>query len=261
MKNSNKILSTLIIAILLCCATTASTYAAQGSSWYVRRNGNLRPDFPGDAETISEYGCYYVDTSLTDTSEEKRIYLTFDVGYENGNVSKILDVMREEGVVGAFFILENLITQNPELVRRMYNEGHLVCNHTAHHKDLSRCDTTTVCNELTILSEAYYSLIGEQMPKYFRFPEGKYSVESVKAVNDLGYKSVFWSFGYEDWDNARQPSEDYAIRKILTNTHNGAVILLHPTSATNAAIMRRLISEWRNMGYSFGTLDELTAKH
>jgi peptidoglycan-N-acetylmuramic acid deacetylase len=112
--------------------------------------------------------------------------------------------------------------------------------------------------EIVGLADAYKSLIGEDMPRYFRFPEGRYNVNTVRAVSELGYKSIFWSFGYEDWDNARQPSEDYAIRKVLSNTHNGAVILLHPTSATNASIMRRLICEWRNMGYSFGTLDELT---
>ena len=98
------------------------------------------------------------------------------------------------------------------------------------------------------------------MSKYFRFPEGKYSTEALKCINELGYKTIFWSFGYDDWDNSRQPSEAAAIKKILDNTHNGAVILLHPTSETNAKILPVLIARWREMGYSFGTLDMLVSE-
>jgi peptidoglycan-N-acetylmuramic acid deacetylase len=96
--------------------------------------------------------------------------------------------------------------------------------------------------------------------KYFRFPEGRYSEDALKTVYDLGYKSIFWSFAYADWDNNRQPDPEKAIKKVLENTHNGAVILLHPTSATNAEILPTLIKEWRAQGYTFGTLDDLVAK-
>jgi peptidoglycan-N-acetylmuramic acid deacetylase len=96
------------------------------------------------------------------------------------------------------------------------------------------------------------------MSKYFRFPEGKYSIEAVKSVNELGYKTIFWSFAYDDWDNSRQPDKQKSIIKILSNTHSGEIILLHPTSSTNAEILPILIKEWRKMGYSFGTLDDLT---
>jgi peptidoglycan-N-acetylmuramic acid deacetylase len=260
MKFAKKTLSATILSAILFLTVTSTAASSGGCGWYVKRNGNHRPGFPADAEAVSENGGYYIDKSITDDSDTKRIYLTFDVGYENGNVSKILDVMRDEEVVGAFFILKNLISKNPELVRRMKSEGHLVCNHTAHHKDLTVCDRYTIERELTELATAYRDLISEDMPRYFRFPEGKYSIDAVKSVSALGYKSIFWSFGYEDWDNSKQPSEGYAIQKILQNTHNGAVILLHPTSATNAAIMRTLIREWRAMGYYFGTLDELTSE-
>ena len=260
MKFAKKTLSATILSAILFLTVTSTAASSDGCGWYLKRSGNLRPGFPADAESVSDNGGYYIDEALGDDSEVRRIYLTFDVGYENGNVSKILDVMRDENITGAFFILSNLLAKNPELVRRMRSEGHLVCNHTAHHKDLTACDRSTVERELCELADAYRDLIGEDMPPYFRFPEGKYTVDAVRTVNELGYKSIFWSFGYEDWDNSKQPSEDYAIKKILSNTHNGAVILLHPTSATNAAIMRTLIREWRNMGYSFGTLDELTAE-
>ena len=97
------------------------------------------------------------------------------------------------------------------------------------------------------------------MSKYFRFPEGNYSINAIKAVDKLGYKTIFWSFGYDDWDNGRQPNQEKAMKKILDNTHNGEVLLLHPTSDTNAKILRPLIKAWRGLGYEFGTLDELVA--
>jgi peptidoglycan-N-acetylmuramic acid deacetylase len=142
----------------------------------------------------------------------------------------------------------------------MAEGGHYVCNHTKNHKNLSDASREAIMADLTKLEDIYREYTGLEMAKYFRFPEGKYSIDAVKSVSALGYKSIFWSFGYEDWDNSKQPSEGYAIQKILQNTHNGAVILLHPTSATNAAIMRTLIREWRAMGYYFGTLDELTSE-
>jgi peptidoglycan-N-acetylmuramic acid deacetylase len=111
--------------------------------------------------------------------------------------------------------------------------------------------------DLEYLSQSCLEKTGVQMRKYFRFPEGKYSEEALKAVSDLGYKTIFWSLAYADWDNGKQPGEEYAMKLILSNTHNGAVILLHPNSKTNAKILQNLIDEWRRMGYSFGTLDEL----
>ena len=139
-------------------------------------------------------------------------------------------------------------------------EGHLVCNHTKNHKDLTSASEEEIAKDLFALEEIYKENTGYEMAKYFRFPEGKYSVEALKCVQKLGYKTIFWSFGYDDWDNCRQPSKERAIKKILDNTHNGAVILLHPTSATNAKILPTLIKAWRDMGYEFGTLDELTSK-
>ena len=173
----------------------------------------------------------------------------------------ILDVLNEERVPAAFFILKNLIYKNEELVIRMSDEGHLVCNHTASHKNLTCSSDVEIEKEVTELENIYTRCTGRIMAKYFRFPEGKYSIRSLKAIKDLGYKTVFWSFAYEDWDNNNQPSEEYAIKKILDNTHDGAVILLHPNSKTNAKILPELIAQWRNLGYEFGTLDDLVASN
>ena len=159
---------------------------------------------------------------------------------------------------GAFFVLLNLVETNPDLVKRMNSEGHLVCNHTKNHRNLSYCSTEEINKNLTDLEKIYEERTGYTLDKYFRFPEGKFSENALKAISDVGYKTIFWSFAYDDWDNTRQPDEKSAIKKIISNTHDGAVILLHPTSKTNADILPELISTWRDMGYRFGTLHDLT---
>ncbi len=249
-------LISLFSAIALLSIGNLRVFAADTHSWYIKRNGNSRPGFPSDAELLDEYGCYYIDKSCDESN--KRIYITFDAGYENGNVARILDVLKNENVPAAFFVLDNIILKNTDLVKRMVDEGHMVCNHTKRHKDLS-CATSEECaKDLLELEEIYEKYTGRTLSKYFRFPEGKYSIDAVKYVNELGYKTIFWSFAYDDWDNNRQMDRAAAMKKVLDNTHPGAVMLFHPTSKVNAEIFGELISAWRDMGYSFGTLDELT---
>ena len=221
--------------------------------WFIKRRGNECPEFPPDAEELEKLDVYYIDKS-----REKKIYLTFDAGYENGNVEKILDVLKEKEVPAAFFLLDNIILKNTDLVLRMANEGHLVCNHTKNHKNLSNASYDEISRNLSALEKIYEEKCSKTMSKYFRFPEGSYSLEAIKSIQKLGYKTIFWSFAYDDWDNNRQLDGEKAIKKILDNTHPGAVMLFHPTSETNATIMSDLIDSWREMGYSFGTLDELT---
>ena len=204
---------------------------------------------------LRKYNTFYINDKLCDG--EKKLYLTFDAGYENGNIERILDTLDSENIKGAFFVLDHLIIKNTDLVKRMAEGGHYVCNHTKNHKNLAGASKEAIIADLTKLEDIYREYTGLEMAKYFRFPEGKYSEHALRCVNDMGYKTVFWSFAYADWDNSRQPTSETAIKKILENTHNGAIILLHPTSKTNADILPALIKEWRNMGYEFGTLDEL----
>ena len=252
---------TITLILLIICifnATAASAYADSGMNWYVKRSGHFQPEICREHRVIEKYDCYYIDKKLNDSSSEKRIYLTFDAGYENGNVEKILDILKEKNVPAAFFLLDHIIIKNTDIVMRMTEEGHLVCNHTKNHKDMSKLSDDEIKSNLTDLEKIYEQKTGKTLAKYFRFPEGRYSEQALKTVNDMGYKIIFWSFGYADWDDARQPSADRAYEKVIENTHNGEVVLLHPTSKTNVEILPRLIDEWRNMGYSFGTLDELT---
>lgn len=226
--------------------------------WYCKRNKeNKQPISEPQFSFLDECGGIYVDKAHGDDNEEKMIYLTFDVGYENGNVSKILDVMKEENVVGSFFILGNVIERNPEIVLRMANEGHIVCNHTTNHPNLVGKSEETFKNEVLGLENEYRKLTGKEMSKFFRPPQGTFDREMLERAQALGYKTVFWSFAYADWDNEKQMNDDVALKKILDNIHNGEIMLLHPTSATNAKIMKRLIQTLKEQGYRFATLDEI----
>ena len=185
------------------------------------------------------------------------IYLTFDAGYENGNVEKTLDILRREDVPAAFFILGNLVTSNTDLVKRMIVDGHLICNHTYSHKDMTKLTKLQFEEELQKMEAIFTEYTGEKLDKYYRPPEGRFSVENIQTANELGYKTFFWSFAYADWDNGAQMKSDVAMKKILDNLHNGEIMLLHPTSKTNAEIMRDLIRKLKQMGYKFATLEEL----
>ena len=175
-------------------------------------------------------------------------------------LADLLDTLKTEQVPAAFFVLDHLIRTNTDLVKRMAEEGHLVCNHTAKHRDMSAVtDQAVFAEELAKLEQVYKEYTGYDMAKYYRPPEGKFSELNLIHADELGYKTVFWSFAYADWDNDRQMSPEKAMEKVLSGTHSGEVLLLHPTSSTNAAILPELIRQWKEMGYRFGTLDELTA--
>ena len=261
--NKTKI-TALICALAAAVAFAAPSFAAaSGYSWYCpHRSDGIQPDCPGEMAFISDHSGYYIDKAHEKMDDgDKVIYLTFDAGYENGNIEKILDVMKAENVTGAFFVLENLVKQNGELVRRMADEGHLVCNHTAKHKDMTKMtDEAQFDAELKRLEDVCLEYTGVTVAKYYRPPEGKLSEKSLEYAENLGYSTILWSYAYADWDNNKQMAPEKAIEKVMKGTHNGEVILLHPTSATNAAIIGELITRWKDMGFRFGSLDELTGK-
>ncbi|MBP5349718.1 MAG: polysaccharide deacetylase family protein [Clostridia bacterium] len=257
-----------LLSILIPFSTPALTHhcAGHGRSdptglrWYVRRTqDHVTPELPSEFSRLTEYDGYYADTACGENG--KVVYLTFDAGYENGNVEKILDTLKEKEVPGAFFILSHFLTANPVLVERMIDEGHLVCNHTARHRNMAKSSDEEMKRELTDLETLFRERTGREISKYYRPPEGSFKWDNLAVAKELGYATVFWSFAYADWDNQRQPSPDAALKKIRDNLHSGAVILLHPTSVTNAKIMPELIDELRAQGYRFGTLDELTGRN
>ena len=246
------------IIALACAFASVFTLCAHASggayNWYCKRAKNhTRPEAEPSMSFISECGGAYIGKN----PEEKVLYLTFDAGYENGNIARILDVLAKHKAHAAFFVLENLAVRNTELVRRMATEGHLVCNHTARHRDMTKMNDEAFAAELKTLENILAEKVGVTCAKFYRPPEGRFSEKNLKAAEALGYKTVFWSLAYADWDNEKQPEPEKSKQLLLANTHNGAVILLHPTSKTNADILDALLTEWEAQGYRFGTLGEL----
>ncbi|MCI6244503.1 MAG: polysaccharide deacetylase family protein [Eubacterium sp.] len=184
--------------------------------------------------------------------DKKEICLTFDEGYENGYTAQILDTLKEKNVKAIFFCTYDYIKDNPELVRRMIDEGHIVGNHSYSHYNMTEIDLETASEEITLLHDYTCEMFQYEMTLY-RFPEGAFSEQTVALAGELGYKSVFWSFAYADWEVDNPPDEEEAYNKIVSSTHNGEIMLLHAVSSTNANILPRVIDEIRNQGYTFTT--------
>lgn len=254
-----KLLAGFLAILSLLTPTVQTVSASSGCHWYIKHAGDhTQPPRDPCFSFMDAYQAYYLDTKSCES--DKVIYLTFDAGYENGNIAKILDVLKEENVPAAFFILQNLVYKNKDLLTRMTEEGHLVCNHTAHHKDMSKATKEEFEAELKEMEKVYREGTGYELAKFYRPPEGNFVEDNLAWAQELGYSTVLWSFAYADWDNTRQPDPERAKKKILSNTHPGEILLLHPTSDTNAAIMKDLITCWKNDGYRFGTLTELGTK-
>ena len=249
----------LILLLAVAAAVTVAVSIFTGSalptgSWGLSfRQEGTAPIGNAGADQLKKYDAAYIGNT-----GEKVLYLTFDAGYENGCTEKILDTLKKHEVKAAFFLVGNYIEKNADLVRRMVGEGHTVANHTMHHYDMSKLsDKASFAAELQDLEVLYRDTTGEEMPKFYRPPQGIYSEENLKMAKELGYKTVFWSLAYVDWNNDAQPSKEEAFRKLLPRTHCGAVVLLHSTSATNAEILDELLGKWKEDGYRFGTVEEL----
>ena len=215
-----------------------------------------RPVGNATVAELQPYHAYYAQ----DTNE-KIIYLTFDCGYENGNTPAILDALKKHQVSATFFTVGTFLEAEPDLVKRMIAEGHTLGNHTWHHPDMSAISTIDAFSEeLSSTADAYRQITGEEMPHYYRPPQGKYSTENLQMAKDLGYSTFFWSLAYVDWYQDNQPSKEEAFAKLLGRIHPGAIVLLHNTSSTNATILDELLTRWEEMGYHFGTLQELIAQ-
>lgn len=206
-------------------------------------------------ELQEQYGEY--DAWFIGPADGKTVTLSFDQGYENGYTTSILDTLKQKGVTAVFFLTGHYVRSQPELVQRMIDEGHILGNHSDSHK--------IYCQELSAeesFEDAKYmqDYLREHFNyemRLFRFPSGVFSLQSLALMQQMGYKSVFWSFAYSDWDPDNQPAPDAAMKKITSQLHPGEIMLLHSVSATNAAILPGLIDEIRTRGYTVAPLDEL----
>ena len=242
------------LAIIALVSVLSAPCLAAGTGWGLSYpNPGQAPRGNATRDELLVHDAYFIGDG-----GEKAIYLTFDAGFENGNTGAILDVLKKTETPAAFFLVGTYIRDNPELCRRMDAEGHIIANHTMTHPDMSGIsDKASFRRELEQVEDLYEKLFDKKMPKYYRPPRGIYSVSNLEMAKELGYKTVFWSLAYVDWNVDKQPSRDQAFAKLLPRAHNGMVLLLHSTSRTNAEILEELISKYREMGYEFRRIEEL----
>lgn len=220
--------------------------------WGIRRNKdhNIPYADPGTPELLKRYNSYYIGDK-----ELKKIYLTFDEGYENGYTGNILDTLKKENVKAVFFITGPYLKDHSELVERMVKEGHSVGNHTVNHPSLPTIGDQKIKDEVKKLDYNFYEKFREHMI-FFRAPKGEYSERTLKITNDMGYINLFWSLAYDDWYRDKVRGKEYAHEIITNNLHNGAIILMHAVSKDNADALPDIIKSARNMGYEFGDCKE-----
>ena len=220
--------------------------------WGIKRNDNhQQPDLGKTNRELLEKN----NGIAMGNNNDKNIYLTFDEGYEAGHTTQILSTLKENNVTATFFITAHYLNTQPDLVKQMIDEGHTVGNHTVNHKSMPSLTETQINSEVMDLHKAIYEKFGYEM-KYIRPPMGEFSEKSITVTNSLGYKTVMWSFAYEDWNENKQPEESTAKKKIIDNVHNGEIMLLHGNSTTNTNILGDIIKEIKNMGYEFKSLDD-----
>ena len=232
--------------------TSSDVVSTKKIEWGIKRNDNHeQPDVGKENRKILEEN----NGICLGNKDKKVLYLTFDEGYEAGYTSKILEVLKENDVKAAFFITAHYLNTQEELVKQMIDEGHIVGNHTVNHKSMPELSEEEIKKEVMDLHTSIYEKFGYEM-RYIRPPKGEFSEKSIKYTNTLGYKTVMWSFAYEDWNENKQPNEEKAKEKIINNFHNGEIILLHGNSKTNTNILDSIIKEAKGMGYEFKSLDE-----
>lgn len=231
-------------------------HASGGYGWGYKKNTDHEiPDIGKYEDILKEYGAYYVDDS-----KEKNIYLTFDNGYEQGHTEEILNTLKEENVPATFFVTGHYVNREPELIKRMVNDGHIIGNHSYHHPDFSRMTKENVQKELETLEAAVADITDQKEMKYLRPPRGIFNEETLKWSNDLGYIHIFWSLAFQDWNTDKQKGKQYAVDQIMEQIHPGAIVLLHTVSEDNAKALKEVITELKDQGYEFKSLDDLMFK-
>ena len=256
------VLAIILLCIGMVCALRAvnrlgAAEAAAGiTDWGLSfQSEGAPPVANASQEYLRNFDALYVGDA-----NQKEIYITFDAGFENGNTERILDALKKHGVKATFFLVGNYFETQPELVKRMAEEGHTIGNHTYSHPDMSKIgDIQSFQIELQKNEALYRDILGSEMPKLYRPPQGKFCEVNLKMAQQLGYSTVFWSLAYVDWYTDDQPTPEQAFSKLLPRIHPGAVVLLHSTSSTNAEILDELLTKWEEMGYSFGDLEAYCA--
>ncbi|MDY2902886.1 MAG: polysaccharide deacetylase family protein [Bacilli bacterium] len=228
-------------------------FLSKSYGWGFKRNNCHEQPYIGSyEEEIEDTNTYYVGSS-----EEKIVYLTFDAGYDNGNLIKILDTLDEKNVTGTFFLTGDFLTRFSDLTKEIANRNHIVGNHTWNHKNITKLSNTELIEEVRSVEEKYYELTGKEMDKFFRPPAGNFNHESLVKIKNLGYSTIFWSVAYVDWKTNEQGNVEKSVNSVVNNLHNGAIILLHTVSSDNTEALPIIIDKIRQEGYEIKPLYNL----
>lgn len=235
-------------------ATNYYNYSNVKKSWFIKRMKEHQPSLGAQTEEeLKKYRAYYYDAEAT----ENVIYFTFDCGYENGYTGKLLDILKKYDAKAVFFVTKHFVKTQPELCKRMKEEGHLVGNHTMNHPSLPERSVTQIQNELSGLEQLFKEYTGYQMDKFLRPPMGEYSDRVLKVAKDMGYTTVFWSIAYADYDPQNQPGKQYVIDHFKNYHHKGAITLTHNVSKSNTEALPQVLRDLKQQGYRFVRIDEL----
>ncbi|AUJ25429.1 MULTISPECIES: delta-lactam-biosynthetic de-N-acetylase [Virgibacillus] len=248
-----------ICAVLVILATlyTPLSSLASGYGWgYSKNEVHKIPDIGKYASLLEKYNAYYADPS-----GEKNVYVTFDNGYEQGYTADILDVLKKHQVPATFFVTGHYVKEEPELVKRMVKEGHIVGNHSYHHPDFTIMNKKNIQEELESLEEAVAAISDQKDMKYLRPPRGMFNKDTLEWANELGYIHIFWSLAFKDWETDKQKGWKYAFDQVKEQIHPGAIILLHTVSSDNAKALEKMIRALQKQGYSFKSLDDLVLRN
>ncbi|MGM8213646.1 delta-lactam-biosynthetic de-N-acetylase [Virgibacillus sp. W0430] len=253
-KTFNVFVFTAVLFFSFFIQQSESNAASYG--WGYKKNTEHKiPEIGKYEQLLNKHGAYYADTS-----GEKAVYLTFDNGYEQGYTESILNVLKKARVPATFFVTGHYVQEEPELVKRMVEEGHIIGNHSYHHPDFTEINKQAIKQELQALEAAVAEVSNQKMMKYLRPPRGTFSEQTLQWANELGYIHIFWSLAFKDWETNKQKGWNYAYDQLMDQIHPGAIILLHTVSSDNAAALEKMITDLRKEGYAFKSLDDLVLK-
>lgn len=246
----------IVFSLLFMALSSVHIETVDAYGWgYKRSSSEQIPDVGKYEAIIADHLAFYADKQT-----EKDVYLTFDNGYEAGYTETILNILEQEKVPATFFVTGHYIEEEPSIVKRMVQDGHIIGNHSYHHPDFTTMSKEEIGQELQLVEEAVVEITDQTEMKYVRPPRGTFNEDTLRWTNELNYISVFWSLAFKDWETNNQKGSEYAFEQITDQIHPGAIILLHTVSEDNAQALEKVIQQLKRDGYTFKSLDDLLWK-
>lgn len=240
-----------IYCIMILLLANLNTICVNAYGWGYNKNKE---------HAIVDVGIYEREIAGTDSyyvGSKGKIYLTFDAGYDNGNIEKIINILVENDVPSTVFCTGDFIEREKDIIKKLDENNIAVGNHTYSHKNITKISDEILEYEIKHTEELYKEITGKEMVKQFRPPEGQFDKVSLSKVKNLGYRTFFWSIAYLDWDVNNQKGFTYTYNSVIDNLHDGAIILMHTVSDDNVSSLTKIIKTIKNKGYEFDSLENI----